>query len=59
VDHHGGLGVRATYSFRGHHIVAEGDTLAEVAEEIGRKIGVVLLHDGDVYRAVLAEAETG
>lgn len=43
----------ATYTFRGHHIVAEGDTLAELADEIGRKVGAVLLLDGDVYRAVV------
>ena len=48
--------MRAEYSFRGHHIVAEGDTLAAVADEIGRKIGAVLLLDGDVYRAVAVEA---
>lgn len=46
--------MKAIYSFRGHHIVAEGDTLAAVAEEIGRKVGAVLLLDGDVKRAVLA-----
>lgn len=49
--------MKAVYSFRGHHIEAEGDTLAALAEEIGRKIGAVLLLDGDVYRAVLGEED--
>ena len=49
--------MKASYTFRGRHIVAEGDTLAAVAEEIGRKIGVILLIDGDVKRAILDEAD--
>lgn len=48
--------MRAVYSFRGHHIVAEADSLAALAEEIGRKIGAVLLLDGDVKRAVVEES---
>lgn len=47
--------MKAIYTFRGHHIVAEADSLAALAEEIGRKVGAVLLLDGDIKRAVLDE----
>lgn len=47
--------MRAVYSFRGHHIVAEGDSLSALGEEIGRKIGAILVLDGDVKRAVFSD----